>query len=143
MFVKETKSAGGVVVGKDGRILVVNQRGNSWSLPKGHIDEGEDALSAAKREIFEEAGVKDLVLIKSLPSYKRFKIGQGGEGEDRTELKKIDMFLFKTGEEELLPHDPDNPEARWVDKNEVSGLLTHSKDKEYFQKILFEIENLK
>ena len=33
--------------------MVVNQNHDSWSLPKGHIDEGEDKLTAAKREIFE------------------------------------------------------------------------------------------
>ena len=32
------------------QVLVVNQRGLSWSLPKGHIEEGEDALDAARRE---------------------------------------------------------------------------------------------
>ena len=51
---------------KKGEVLVVNQRGTSWSLPKGHIDFGEDALTAAKREIYEEAGITDLKIIKEL-----------------------------------------------------------------------------
>ncbi|MBI4120361.1 MAG: NUDIX domain-containing protein [Parcubacteria group bacterium] len=54
---KHTKSAGGVVVNNDGQILVVSQKGTSWSLPKGHIDEREDVLTAAKREIHEEGQV--------------------------------------------------------------------------------------
>jgi predicted NUDIX family NTP pyrophosphohydrolase len=29
----------------------------AWSIPKGEIDEGEDALGAAKREFFEELGI--------------------------------------------------------------------------------------
>jgi len=45
---KETKSAGGVVINNHGRILVVSQKGTSWSLPKGHIDEGESACVAAE-----------------------------------------------------------------------------------------------
>ena len=53
---KHTQSAGGVVLNKKGEVLVVSQRGTSWSLPKGHIDKGEDALGAAKREIYEESG---------------------------------------------------------------------------------------
>lgn len=36
-----TKSAGGIVINKNGKILVVSQHGTSWSLPKGHLDEGE------------------------------------------------------------------------------------------------------
>ncbi|MCK4247280.1 MAG: NUDIX hydrolase, partial [Methanomicrobia archaeon] len=43
---KQTKSAGGVVINEDNQVLVVNQNGNSWSLPKGHIDYGEDKLDA-------------------------------------------------------------------------------------------------
>ena len=64
-----TYSAGGVVLNGSGQVLVVNQRGNSWSLPKGHIDPGEDALTAARREIYEESGVSELDLVKELGSY--------------------------------------------------------------------------
>jgi 8-oxo-dGTP pyrophosphatase MutT (NUDIX family) len=140
MKIRKAKVAGGVVVNKEGKVLVVNQHGNSWSLPKGHIDEGEDALLAAKREIYEESGVKDLVLIKPLLTYNRFKIGLNPTGEDKSVFVEIQMFLFRTDfEGELKPLDPENPEARWVLKDEVADLLTHPKDKEFFQKVMFEI----
>jgi 8-oxo-dGTP pyrophosphatase MutT (NUDIX family) len=57
---RKTHSAGGVVTNDEGKVLVVNQRGTSWSLPKGHIDPGESALAAAEREIYEESGIRDL-----------------------------------------------------------------------------------
>lgn len=60
MTVRQTVSAGGVVANRQGLILVVaQQNGRSWSLPKGHIDEGEDAETAAIREIEEESGISD------------------------------------------------------------------------------------
>jgi len=62
---KKTESSGGIVE-SDGLILVVNQFGTSWSLPKGHIERGENRIDAAKREICEESGIKNLKLIKSL-----------------------------------------------------------------------------
>ena len=68
---KKTRSAGGVVTNAEGEVLVVSQRGTSWSLPKGHIDPGENALAAAKREIYEESGIRDLELIRELGSYER------------------------------------------------------------------------
>ena len=100
---------------------------------------GEDILTAAKREIYEETGISTLELIKPLGSYTRYKIGKDGIGEDRQEEKTIHMFLFKTNEQKLQPLDPDNPEARWISKEEVCRILTHEKDREFFQSILFEL----
>ena len=130
-----TETSGGVVINKEGQVLVVSQNGNSWSLPKGHIDPGEDKLQAATREIYEESGIKDLKLVKEFPSYERYRIGLDG-GEDKSELKIIYMFLFKTNQNNLKPIDPQNPEARWVEKEKVVDLLTHKKDKEFFLSII-------
>ena len=131
---KETESAGGVVLNSAGLVLVVSQHGTSWSLPKGHIEPGEDKLTAARREIWEESGIAQLDLVKELGTYSRFKIGKVG-GEDKAELKTIHMFLFKTLENNLKPTDAHNPEARWVDKTKVAELLTHPKDREFFLKV--------
>ena len=135
---KETKSAGGVVLNQKGELLVISQHGTSWSLPKGHVDEGEDAISAAKREIYEESGITKLQFIRELGSYKRYKISEDG-GDDKSELKTITMFLFRTSEDNLKPVDSENPEARWVQKENVVELLTHPKDKEFFLRIRKEI----
>ncbi len=131
-FMKNTQSAGGVVVNPQGKILVVSQHGTSWSLPKGHLDPGELPLEAAVREIEEESGIKDVTFVKDLGSYERYKIGEFG-GEDQSEKKTITMFLFTTKEITLKPIDRENPEARWVDKGEVEKLLTHPKDQEFFR----------
>lgn len=133
--VQKTFSAGGVVLNKKGQALVVNQNGNSWSLPKGHIDAGENALTAAKREIYEESGIKNLSFVQDLGSYSRYKISLKG-GDDRSEIKNIQMFLFTTDDENLHPVDSNNPEARWVEKSQVISILTHKKDQKFFTKIL-------
>ena len=133
----ETRSAGGVVMGPDGQIVVVNQRGLSWSLPKGHIEEQEEVLAAAKREIFEETGIREetLTLVRSLGQYGRYRIGKHGI-EDSSEYKTIMMFLFTTTQTDLIPQDSDNPEARWVPKEQVCDLLTHGADKAFFAGVL-------
>lgn len=130
-----TESAGGVVLNAKNEVAVVSQRGDSWSLPKGHIDPGEDALQATKREIREETGLIDIRLVRDLGSYERYRIGKGGVGEDLGELKRIHLFLFTTETETLAPEDPENPSACWVPIEEVSNLLTHPKDKEFFESI--------
>lgn len=131
----KTKSAGGIVLNPKDQVLVVSQHGTSWSLPKGHIEKAEDTLTAAKREILEETGISQVELVKELGRYSRYKIGKDGE-EDTSELKDITMFLFRARDEKLKPIDSENPEARWVDKNEVVGLLTHKKDQEFFQTVI-------
>jgi ADP-ribose pyrophosphatase YjhB (NUDIX family) len=130
-----TESAGGVVVNAEGRVLVVSQHGTSWSLPKGHLEEGETPLEAARREIREESGVSRLELVRPLGSYTRNRLGRDG-GEDESELKTIHLFLFRTDATELAPLDAENPEARWVEPGRVAGLLTHAKDREFFASIL-------
>lgn len=129
-----THSAGGVVVNSEGQVLVVSQQGMSWSLPKGHIDPGENEISAARREIHEESGLTQLELVRELGTYERYKIGLGGE-DDLSELKIITMFLFRTNQILLKPIDLDNPEAKWVEKTKVAQLLTHKRDREFFQRI--------
>lgn len=129
------KSAGGVVLSAQGKVLIVNQNGNSWSLPKGHLDPGESALEAAMREIYEEAGIDELSLIRELGTYERAKIGLRG-GDDRNERKQITLYLFRTTQLDLKPMDARNPEARWVCREEVAAYLTHPKDKEFFTSIL-------
>jgi 8-oxo-dGTP pyrophosphatase MutT (NUDIX family) len=128
-----TESAGGVVLNSNGEVLVVNQKGDSWSLPKGHIDPGETAEEAARRETYEETGIKDMTLVRELGTYERYKIGKDGEGEDTSELKRITMFLFDTTQTKLHPVDENHPEARWVSADEVASLLTHPKDAAFFE----------
>ena len=136
---KQTKSAGGIVINEKGEIcLLVSQHGTSWSLPKGHIEEGEDAMMAARREIYEEAGIKELEFIKELGSFQRYKINKQGK-EDRSEFKTIYIFLFRTKENFLKPIDSENPEARWAPKEKITELLTHPADKEFFLKVSKEI----
>jgi len=119
------------VINTEGKVLLVSQGGISWSFPKGHIEENENKLSAAKREIFEESGITDLVLIKELGSYCRTQNGLDGK-EDTSVYKEITLFLFTTTENNLNPSDPIIPEARWFNKEDVASFLTHPVDKNFF-----------
>lgn len=56
-------TAGGVVFRRDDKggieILLIQDAKDRWTIPKGHIEEGETAQQTAKREIGEEAGLTD------------------------------------------------------------------------------------
>jgi 8-oxo-dGTP pyrophosphatase MutT (NUDIX family) len=56
-------TSGGIVFrhGKEGvEILLIQDAKDRWTIPKGHIEEGENAQQTAKREIGEEAGLKQV-----------------------------------------------------------------------------------
>ena len=131
---KEVQVAGGVVLNARNEVAVVKNRDEFWSLPKGHIEDGEDAIKAALREIEEETGLADLVFVRELGFYERYR-GKVGGGDDVSEHRTIHMFLFTTQEMTLTPQDSYNPEAEWVPQENVTVKLTHPKDKEFFEGI--------
>lgn len=125
-------SAGGVILGPEGKLVLVEQHGNSWSFPKGGVEEGESFFDAARREIEEETGLKDLTLVQELGSYKRKSIAPGGVGEtDEWGVSKRVFFLFTTDEHEFHLKDKEVTQAKWVTLDEALQLLSHPKDKEF------------
>ncbi|MGL1892717.1 MAG: NUDIX domain-containing protein [Spirochaetaceae bacterium] len=50
-----------VIVAKDdkGFVFVRHNSRNTWEIPGGHIEDGETALEAARRELIEETGAID------------------------------------------------------------------------------------
>ena len=57
------QTAGGIIYrkGSEGlEILLIQDAKNRWTIPKGHIEEGEKADETAKREIQEETGLKEM-----------------------------------------------------------------------------------
>jgi ADP-ribose pyrophosphatase YjhB (NUDIX family) len=50
---RDDRKAGGVLI-YNGRVLLVQSRGNKWGFPKGGFERGENALQCAKREVHEE-----------------------------------------------------------------------------------------
>lgn len=137
------ESAGGIIVNPEGRIALVEQHGNSWSFPKGGVEAGEDLLSAAKREIFEETGLQDLELAGNLGSYERYSISRDGKSENQDWGKRRrTLFLFTSAQQDfgIGPHDEEITAARWVTVDEALGLLTHPKDKEFLLSVRNAIE---
>lgn len=133
VVISNTHSAGGIVRNPKGEIALVLHDGDFWGFPKGHIDDGEDALSAAMRETQEEVGITDLEYRRAFEPYTRLR-GGDEEREDQ-EMKTIHMFLFDTTQEQFVLTDPRHTEARWVPIEGIAAILTHPKDKEFFLSI--------
>lgn len=130
------EGAGGIILNREGKLLMVEQHGNSWSFPKGGVEKGESLLEAARREIAEETGITDLHYLGELGSYERYSIGKEGVGENRDwPLRKRTLFLFRTDTAIGTPNDPDGEitDVRWATVEEALQLLTHPKDSEFLE----------
>ena len=54
----EKKKAGVFLYDPDSdRVLIVQNKGNLWGIPKGTFEDGEDNLACAIREVKEETGI--------------------------------------------------------------------------------------
>lgn len=118
---KYVEAAGGVVENEHGEVLMIYRR-NRWDLPKGHIDAGEDALTAAKREVEEETGISGLKFVSelcnTLHAYNVY-----GEWE----LKRTYWFAFNTQSAATTAQaEEDIESAVWCSPAEVDSNLEES-----------------
>ncbi len=109
----EETSAGGVVFRRtpDGPVvLLIRDSYRNWGFPKGHLEAGEDATTAAVREIGEETGLTGLVLhgpIDDIDWYFRFR--------GRLIHKTCHFFLFESPAGEAQPQRDEGISAcRWL-----------------------------
>lgn len=63
-------TAGGIIFRlspkKEVEILLIQDAKNRWTIPKGHIEEGETAKETAQREIKEETGIEEVKMLSWL-----------------------------------------------------------------------------
>lgn len=79
-----------------------------WGFAKGHVEVGETEEQTARREIFEETGIKDLKIIPGFKELEKyfFRRNYGLEGEARKKapwvFKLVVFFLAETQTKEII-----------------------------------------
>lgn len=120
-------SSGGVVFKKANgffQVLLLKDKNKNWSFPKGLIEKGEDKLTAAKREIAEEIGLKKLKLICELAPIHYFY-----KWKNEIVKKTVYFFLFEELEEEKpLPQLEEGiTEVKWFPMDEALKIIGYVK----------------
>ncbi len=142
--VKKYKSAGGIVLDDDGRVLLLERHvprahtpSHEIRLPKGHIEKGETPEEAALREVGEESGYWGVDIVADLGKHKvefEFK-GKRIRRKERYYL----MRLADPARGETQPSQPDAEEALFeplwaVDLKEAETLLTFESEREFVRR---------
>lgn len=122
---RDEVSAGGVVfrLRDDGGFdvaLILTHEGR-WQLPKGWIEDGEQAERAAAREVREEAGV-DAEIVGPLDTIEYWYTSRYGDQPARVH-KLVHFFLLRYLAGSTNDHDHEVTEARWADIDEADRML--------------------
>ena len=78
-------------------VLCVHHRVRGWELPGGKVEEGEEEVTAAIREVAEEAGVRIQPL--QLTRIAQYQLTEDGEGGGEPHVKSVFMGEMDAGVE--------------------------------------------
>jgi putative (di)nucleoside polyphosphate hydrolase len=105
-----------------------------WQMPQGGIDEGENPLPAAYRELYEETGMKSVSLLAEAPVWLNYDLpkdlmGIALKGKYRGQTQKWFAFRFEGDESEIAinpppgGHEPEFDRWEWKRMDELPDLI--------------------
>lgn len=125
-------SAGGVVINKDKKILIIKTKdlkGNTvYTFPKGNIKKGEEPKISALREVLEETGF-ECKLIKEIKKHQYFY------KRNNKLIKKTVYWFLMEPIKKIKEHDQEVLDVLWVTQEEGKNLLTYKSDIELLSEV--------
>jgi len=126
-----------VVLNKDNKVFVakrIDNPKNFWQMPQGGLDEGEDFLKAAFRELEEETSIKNVELVKELDGTITYELpdrllGLIWKGKYRGQKQKwfLMRFLGEDKEINIKTKHPEFLEWKWVELDKITDLVVDFK----------------
>ena len=126
-----------VVLNKENKVFVakrIDNPKNFWQMPQGGVNEGEDFLKAAYRELEEETNIKNVELIKEFNGTITYELpdrllGIIWKGKYRGQKQKWFLMRF-TGEEKEINIKTKNPEFldwKWIELDQITEIVVDFK----------------
>ena len=138
-----------VLLNKQNKVFVarrIDNPKNFWQMPQGGVDEGENFLSAAYRELEEETSIKNVQLIKELEGMITYELpkdllGIIWKGKYRGQKQKwyIVKFIGSDNEINLNTKHPEFIEWKWTDPESLPKIIVDFK-KTLYEKLLLKIK---
>lgn len=112
--------------------LVVRHKSSSkhWDFPKGHKVEGESDEMVAKRELFEETGIKNVKIVEGFSILNNYTY----KFEDELREKSVKLFLGIVMDPKIEIQELEISDWKWLNFGEALDTLTYKNS----QKILKE-----
>ena len=133
--------AGILLTNHDGLVFIGERRGqagNNWQMPQGGIDDGEDPLIAAKRELLEETGVQQVTFLAESAQWHCYDVPaerrpRRWKGRYVGQCQRWFAFRFigKDDDVDLEAHHPEFSLWRWAAPDEVLDLAVPFKREVY------------
>jgi len=119
-----------VVLNRSNKVFVakrIDNPKNFWQMPQGGVDQGEDFLTAAYRELEEETSIKNIEFIKELDGTTTYELPDQLLGiiwKGKYKGQKQKWFLMRyLGEDDEINIKTKNPEFldwKWVDLDKIT-----------------------
>ena len=126
-----------IVLNKENKIFVakrIDNPRNYWQMPQGGVDEGEDYLSAAYRELEEETSIKNVKLISEIDEITTYELpdyllGKIWKGKFKGQKQKwfIMRYLGNDDEININTHKPEFLDWKWIDLNSITQIVVRFK----------------
>ena len=138
-----------ILLNNENKIFVGKRKdnpGNKWQMPQGGVDDGEDFLTAMRRELHEETSIKNIKIIKEINQLYEYElpknlIGIIWKGKFRGQKQKwfIAKFLGNENEINLNTKQPEFIEWKWIDAEKLPEVIVYFK-KNLYLSLLKEIK---
>ena len=111
----------------------------NWQMPQGGVENGEDFLSAMKRELFEETNIKNIQIIKEIEKEYEYELPENlvgiiWKGKFRGQKQKwfITRFIGDESEININTVHPEFIEWKWIDPKLLPNVIVEFKKNLYF-----------